>query len=806
MSNLSVRGEQSTNTEITALTNLTNLPTSGAGEFIRKTGATTFENATPGGGAVWGSITGTLSNQTDLQTALNAKQASDAQLTSLAALSYTGNAGKFIRVNAGETDFELAAVTAGGITIGTTTITSGTTTRILYNNAGVVGEYVVGTGVSTALAINVGSAGAFVTFNGALGTPSSGTLTNATGLPIAGLVSSTSTALGVGSLELGHASDTTLTRVSAGVVAIEGVNIVTISATQTLTNKTLTTPVINGLPTGTGVASAATVSTLMSRDSSGNTNAVNMLEGYTTTATAAGTTTLTVASNNMQFFTGSTTQTVVMPVTSTLVLGQSWWITNLSSGAVTINSSGGNTILILAPGCSAEITCILTSGTTASSWNYMYEGSLVTSGKKLSVSNTLTLAGTDSTTMTFPSTSATIARTDAAQTFTGIQTITQIDLGNTDTSITRAAAGIIAVEGVNVPTISSTDTLSNKTLTAPKFANAGFIADANGNELMIFTTTASAVNEITLANGATGNNPSFTASGGDANVGFNFTMKGTGTFNIRGNATQPGELRLYEDTDLGTNYTAFKVGTQSADISYVLPTAQGGASTVLQNDGSGNLSWAAASGGSATAIDSTQSTYNTYLIVFSGSGSTPTGDTWDASAMGAGSRWNGNLMRCTFGTNSYISQFLAGNIGGSSNFFQFGNGKDVYISFNAIFGSVTNQVGIGIMDNVDVAYDVTQSGGKMMFRYTGSVLYATNGEAATNTSTDVSSGITVTNWNNYRIHYRYGTDIRFYINNTLVATHTTNMPTSSSNGRFVIGGKTSGDTSAFGNVVISVKQ
>jgi len=42
----------------------------------------------------------------------------------------------------------------------------------------------LGTGVATALAVNVGSAGAFVTFNGALGTPSSGTLTNATGLPL----------------------------------------------------------------------------------------------------------------------------------------------------------------------------------------------------------------------------------------------------------------------------------------------------------------------------------------------------------------------------------------------------------------------------------------------------------------------------------------------------------------------------------------------------------------------------------------------------------------------------------------------
>jgi hypothetical protein len=44
----------------------------------------------------------------------------------------------------------------------------------------------LGTGVATALAVNVGSAGAFVTFNGAGGTPSSLTLTNATGLPVAG--------------------------------------------------------------------------------------------------------------------------------------------------------------------------------------------------------------------------------------------------------------------------------------------------------------------------------------------------------------------------------------------------------------------------------------------------------------------------------------------------------------------------------------------------------------------------------------------------------------------------------------------
>jgi hypothetical protein len=56
----------------------------------------------------------------------------------------------------------------------------------------------------------------------ALGTPSALTLTNATGLPVAGITASTSTALGVGSVELGHASDTTLARSAAGVVTVEG--------------------------------------------------------------------------------------------------------------------------------------------------------------------------------------------------------------------------------------------------------------------------------------------------------------------------------------------------------------------------------------------------------------------------------------------------------------------------------------------------------------------------------------------------------------------------------------------------------
>lgn len=96
------------------------------------------------------------------------------------------------------------------------------------------------TWVATALGINVWSAWAFVTYNWALWTPSSGTLTNATWLPISGLVPSTSTALWVGSIELWHASDTTLSRSSAWVLAVEWVVVPTVSSTNTLTNKRIT--------------------------------------------------------------------------------------------------------------------------------------------------------------------------------------------------------------------------------------------------------------------------------------------------------------------------------------------------------------------------------------------------------------------------------------------------------------------------------------------------------------------------------------------------------------------------------------
>jgi len=80
-------------------------------------------------------------------------------------------------------------------------------------------------------------------------------------------------------------------------------------------------------------------------------------------------------------------------------------------------------------------------------------------------------------------------------------------------------------------TLTGTQTLTNKTLTSPKIGTS--ILDTNGNELFLLTATGSAVNELTYANAATGNNPSFTASG-ETNVGINLVPKGSGTLQYNG--------------------------------------------------------------------------------------------------------------------------------------------------------------------------------------------------------------------------------------------------------------------------------
>lgn len=100
-------------------------------------------------------------------------------------------------------------------------------------------------------------------------------------------------------------------------------------------------------------------------------------DGFATTVTAGGTTTLTAASKKIQHFSGDRSQTLVLPVASTLALGRSFIVINDSDGTfdglgiIYVKSSGSNDIIGLIPGAYTVITCISLTGTTAASWDLM---------------------------------------------------------------------------------------------------------------------------------------------------------------------------------------------------------------------------------------------------------------------------------------------------------------------------------------------------------------------------------------------------------------------------------------------------
>lgn len=113
-------------------------------------------------------------------------------------------------------------------------------------------------------------------------------------------------------------------------------------------------------------------------------------------------------------------------------------------------------------------------------------------------------------------------------TASSVDTLTNktFDLGGTGNSLTGSLAEFnTALQGDSFVSLTGAETLTNKTLTNPVI---GQINDANGNESAVFTATLSAVNHPTFTNAATGNAPSIRASGGDTNVDLIADGKGTG--------------------------------------------------------------------------------------------------------------------------------------------------------------------------------------------------------------------------------------------------------------------------------------
>lgn len=133
-------------------------------------------------------------------------------------------------------------------------------------------------------------------------------------------------------------------------------------------------------------------------------------------------------------------------------------------------------------------------------------------------------------TITLPDAGGNVVLDTATQTLTNktLTTPTIASITNGGTITVPSGAGTFT-------TIAGTQTLTNKTLTSPTI-NTPIIGtslnDANGNEFIKFTTTGSAVNELTIANGASTTGPTLSATGTASSLNIILTPKGTGSVEL----------------------------------------------------------------------------------------------------------------------------------------------------------------------------------------------------------------------------------------------------------------------------------
>ena len=362
-----------------------------------------------------------------------------------------------------------------------------------------------------------------------LGTPTSGTLTNCTGLPVSGITASTTTALGVGSIELGHATDTTLSRSASGVLAVEGIDVPTISSTSTLTNKSLSDSTTYFIDETDGTKklqfqlsgiTTATTRTLTAPDANGTialTN--NKLSAFaaTTSSELAGVISDETGSGALVF---ANTPTLVTPT-----LGV--------ASATSINK-----VAITAPATSATLT--------------------IADGKTLTASNTLTFTGTDASSVAF-GTGGTVAYT--ANKLSAFAATTSAEL-----------AGVISDETGSGSLVFSASPTFTGTVNAAAISTSGNVTvggdlTVNGTTTTINSTTL-AVDDKNVILGDVATPTDVTADGGG------FTLKGTTdkTFNWV-NATDAWTSSEHIALAAGKNLVL--AGSTSGTVTMAVPVAAG---------------------------------------------------------------------------------------------------------------------------------------------------------------------------------------------------------------------------------------
>ena len=333
------------------------------------------------------------------------------------------------------------------------------------------------------------------------------------------------------------------------------------SATQTLTNKTLTTPVISSITNGAATLTLPTSTGTIALTS-------DIAAGI---VTESGTQTLT-------------NKTLTSPVVSGLTL---------SDSSIVIEGSTANdfetTLTVTDPTADRTITLPDVTGTVVTTGNLSAITSVGTLAS-LTVTGDLTVNGTtttiNSTTLSVDDKNITLGDvetpTDTTADGGGItlkgatdKTFNWVDATDSWTSsehINLASGKSYSMNGTALKDVS--ETLTNKTLTTPvisSISNTGTLTLPTSTDTLVGRDTTDTLTNKTLSSAVA-------------------------TTALTLNAT--AELRL-ADTD-SSHYVGFKApGTVSANKIWTLPAADGSADQVLKTDGSGALSWSTPAQGAA---------------------------------------------------------------------------------------------------------------------------------------------------------------------------------------------------------------
>lgn len=201
--------------------------------------------------------------------------------------------------------------------------------------------------------------------------------------------------------------------------------------------------------------------------------------------------------------------------------------------------------------------------------------------------------------------------------------------GGTGSSITPINSAVFSTTALGVGQLSTTlpagltipgyaHSAANSDITSMTGLTGGisaptFIGDSNFNEVIAFgAAVASAVNEYTFTNAATGNAPTIAATGGDTNINWDTTSKGTGIHIARSaNTSTPIQWNTGTTLQHTTNWI---LPNTAQTRNYTLQDADG---TIAFTSDVGSFLIASASASSSTDIQFTNLTgYTNYMIVF----------------------------------------------------------------------------------------------------------------------------------------------------------------------------------------------